>query len=87
MPCHRVEERPKPLTCLHKRPSWGYFCFRRVCMEKKGNIYVNESLLRLTRAEKKFKMLFELSPIGMAMINHETGAFLEVNQSLLNSTG
>lgn len=32
-------------------------------------------------------MLFEFSPIGMAMVDHETGAFLEVNQSLLKSTG
>lgn len=56
-------------------------------MEKKGQIYINESALRMRRAEKKFRMLFEYSPIGMAMVNHETGAFLEVNQSLLDSTG
>tara|TARA_R110001583_G_scaffold154770_1_gene306489 strand:- start:4225 stop:5466 length:1242 start_codon:yes stop_codon:yes gene_type:complete len=38
------------------------------------------------RAENKFKMLFELSPIGMAMADHETGDFLEVNSSVLEAT-
>ena len=38
------------------------------------------------RAENKFKMLFELSPIGMAMVDHETGDFLEVNASVLEAT-
>lgn len=49
--------------------------------------YYDETMLRLDRAEKKFQMLFELSPIGMAMVNHETGDFMEVNQSLLETTG
>lgn len=38
------------------------------------------------RAENKFKMLFELSPIGMAMVDHATGDFLEVNSSVLEAT-
>lgn len=38
------------------------------------------------RAEDKFKMLFELSPIGMALVDHETGDFLEVNSSILQAT-
>tara|TARA_B100001063_G_scaffold247239_1_gene291590 strand:+ start:3251 stop:6028 length:2778 start_codon:yes stop_codon:yes gene_type:complete len=38
-------------------------------------------------SEQKFKILFENSPIGMALIDHETGDFLEVNQYLLDSTG
>jgi PAS domain S-box-containing protein len=32
-------------------------------------------------------MLFEQSPVGMALIIHETGDFLEVNNSILQSTG
>ena len=38
-------------------------------------------------AQNKFRMLFEQSPIGMALVLHETGEFLEVNNSVLESTG
>ncbi len=38
-------------------------------------------------AQSKFQMLFEQSPIGMALVLHETGEFLEVNNSILKSTG
>lgn len=38
-------------------------------------------------AQNKFRMLFEQSPIGMALVNHETGDFLEVNNSILKATG
>ena len=38
-------------------------------------------------SKDKFKILFENSPIGMALIDHESGNFLEVNQYLLDSTG
>ncbi|HCY00410.1 MAG TPA: hypothetical protein DG754_09755 [Bacteroidales bacterium] len=38
-------------------------------------------------AQDKFRMLFEQSPVGMALIIHETGDFLEVNNSILQSTG
>jgi PAS domain S-box-containing protein len=38
-------------------------------------------------AQNKFQMLFEQSPIGMALVLHETGEFLEVNNSILKSTG
>lgn len=44
-------------------------------------------ILMLERSEEKFNMLFEFSPIGMALVDHETGVFLEVNRSLLQSTG
>lgn len=44
---------------------------------------INEKKL----AQNKFQMLFEHSPIGMALVIHETGAFLEVNNSVLKSTG
>jgi diguanylate cyclase (GGDEF)-like protein/PAS domain S-box-containing protein len=43
--------------------------------------------LALHRSEEKFRVLFERSPIGMAMVDNATGKFLEVNSSLLNSTG
>ena len=43
----------------------------------------NKSNLEFT--DEKFKTLFELSPLGMAMIDDETGKFLEANPSLLKS--
>lgn len=46
-----------------------------------------EDRIKLDRSEKKFELLFENSPIGMAMVSHATGDFLEVNKSLLASTG
>jgi PAS domain S-box-containing protein len=46
-------------------------------------IHDNEKVL----AQNKFRMLFEQSPVGMALVLHETGEFLEVNESVLNSTG
>ncbi|QKJ23646.1 PAS domain S-box protein [Poseidonibacter lekithochrous] len=45
---------------------------------------LNESL-ELERSEIKFKILFENSPIGMAMIDYESGNFLEVNKSFQES--
>ncbi len=39
------------------------------------------------KSENRYKMLFERLPVGMAMINHKTGAFLEANKSILRSTG
>ncbi|MDD2278195.1 MAG: PAS domain-containing sensor histidine kinase [Bacteroidales bacterium] len=38
-------------------------------------------------AQSKFQMLFEQSPVGMALVIHETGEFIEVNNSILQSTG
>jgi diguanylate cyclase (GGDEF)-like protein/PAS domain S-box-containing protein len=46
-----------------------------------------DSLIKLKRVEEKFNMLFEFSPVGMALVNHATGDFIEVNRSLLKSTG
>ena len=37
--------------------------------------------------EEKFRMLFELSPIGLSMVDNENGNFLEVNEALLEMTG
>jgi len=42
---------------------------------------------KLKNSEEKFKLLFEYSPVGMAMIEHETGKFIEVNKYLLDRTG
>ena len=44
-----------------------------------------DKILSLEPTDEKFKILFELSPFGMAMIDHETGKFLEANPSLLKS--
>ena len=44
-----------------------------------------ENIPKIEPSDEKFRILFELSPLGMAMIEHKTGKFLEVNQSLLNS--
>ncbi|MEI7456161.1 MAG: diguanylate cyclase [Nitrosomonadales bacterium] len=41
----------------------------------------------LRSSEIKFRQLFELSPIGLAMVDQATGKFLEVNQSVLQSMG
>lgn len=42
---------------------------------------------KLRRSEEKFQVLFEHSPIGMALVEHVTGKFLEVNTALLGYTG
>lgn len=39
--------------------------------------------IKLKYSEEKFKLLFELSSVGMAIIDQETGKFLEVNNYLL----
>ena len=41
----------------------------------------------LAKDRIRFQMLFELSPVGMALVDHQSGHFLDVNQSLLNSVG
>jgi len=43
--------------------------------------------LEVKRSEALMRGLFELSPVGIALNDYETGAYLEINQSLLNSTG
>jgi PAS domain S-box-containing protein len=49
-------------------------------------IAIDTSEQKLRRSEEKFEFLFKHSPIGMAMIDHMTGEFVEVNDSLLDST-
>jgi PAS domain S-box-containing protein len=38
-------------------------------------------------AQHKFQMLFEQSPVGLVLVDYETQTFLEVNNSVLASTG
>ena len=47
----------------------------------------NALALKLLRSEKIFSTLFQLSPVGMAVVDANTGKFLEVNDSILKSTG
>ena len=42
---------------------------------------------QLRHTENKFRMLFELSPVGMALVDHASGEFLEVNRAVLQSIG
>ena len=49
-------------------------------------IAIDTSEQKLRRSEEKFEFLFKHSPIGMAMVDHVTGEFVEVNDSLLDST-
>ncbi|MEA2072161.1 MAG: sensor domain-containing diguanylate cyclase [Campylobacterota bacterium] len=42
---------------------------------------------KLLRSEDKFWTLFNLSPVGMAIVDAKTGDFLNVNSSVLKSTG
>ena len=41
---------------------------------------------KLRKSEERFQFLFKYSPIGMAMVDHSTGDFVEVNDALLNYT-
>ena len=43
--------------------------------------------LEVKRSEALMRGLFELSPVGIALNDYETGDFLELNQSLLKPTG
>jgi diguanylate cyclase (GGDEF)-like protein/PAS domain S-box-containing protein len=42
---------------------------------------------RLKESEHRFRSLFELSPVGIALNDLETGRYLEVNDSLVGPTG
>lgn len=48
-------------------------------------IFSLKESLELERSETKFKILFENSPIGMAMIDYESGFFIEANKSFQES--
>lgn len=51
-----------------------------------GYSYYKRQLERNAYA-RKFRILFEMSPVGMALVDHETGDFLEVNEAVLKPTG
>ncbi len=46
-----------------------------------------EATLALADSETRLRALFDFSPIGIALNDMETGAFLEVNDALLQPTG
>jgi len=47
----------------------------------------HQAELEVKRSEALMRGLFELSPVGISLNDYETGAYLEINQSLLNPTG
>lgn len=47
----------------------------------------DSNALNISCLEEKFQFLFEHSPIGMAMVDHASGKFLEVNKCVLMSCG
>lgn len=56
---------------------------------KGGAIQYQETPARqtLVRFEERFEQLFKNSPVGLAMVDHSTAQFCEVNQALLTWTG
>jgi len=51
------------------------------------NKSISDLAAKLHRSENKFWTSFDLSPVGMAIVDAETGDFLYVNNALLKSTG
>lgn len=47
----------------------------------------NSFELKLLRSENKFSTMFQLSPVGMAIVDGESGDFLDVNDAVLKSSG
>lgn len=52
-----------------------------------ASIERHRSLRALRQSEARLRSLFELSPIGIALNDFETGAFIETNPALLAPTG
>jgi len=52
-----------------------------------NNKSISDLAAKLHKSEHKFWTLFDLSPVGMAIVDAETGDFLYVNNALLKSTG
>lgn len=53
-------------------------------------LYLDGFILDITEEKQKearLRALFELSPIGIALNDYETGAFIEFNDALMHSTG
>ncbi|GIW22320.1 MAG: hypothetical protein KatS3mg068_1327 [Candidatus Sericytochromatia bacterium] len=66
--------------------------------DNNGNLKLIKSILRditekinleneLKISEKKFRNIYELSPVGIALNDFKTGDFIDVNNSFANSTG
>lgn len=73
----------------HSKVSEDHMANNRTNKSKKSkkNKLVKNMGTQLKRSEEKFRMLFEKSPVGMAMVEHSTGAFIEINNSLLHYLG
>ncbi|SMF46969.1 PAS domain S-box-containing protein [Alteromonadaceae bacterium Bs31] len=50
-------------------------------------LYIVRLVQRRNEQELRFRSLFDLSPLGIALNDFETGQFLEINDSLLRPTG
>ncbi|MHA7815407.1 MAG: GAF domain-containing sensor histidine kinase [Pseudohaliea sp.] len=58
------------------------------CVEDEINLLVEKQLrARLASSEERLRALFDLSPIGIALNDYDSGAFLEVNDALLQPSG
>jgi len=52
-----------------------------------ARLELQRSVKALVRSESKFRAMFELSPVGMALNDLESGRFLDANQALLRMVG
>ncbi len=50
-------------------------------------LYVTRINRRLRESQHRFSTLFTNSPIGMVMIDYQSGKFLEANEAVLNASG
>ena len=62
------------------KPEWVYGTHADITAQKQAE-------LALQQNEARLRALFELSPIGIALNNYETGAFIDLNEALLRPTG
>ncbi len=66
----------------------GYWRYQYVVtLKKKLDRMVVERTHALAASEKRFRGLFELSPLGIALNNYSTGDFVEINNALIAPTG
>ncbi|PKL10018.1 MAG: hypothetical protein CVV51_00795 [Spirochaetae bacterium HGW-Spirochaetae-7] len=50
-------------------------------------LFIVRDITARKRLLGKYKLLFDLSPVGIALVDHETGRFLDANASMLRSAG
>lgn len=62
------------------QPEWVYGTHTDISARKNAE-------LAMAERERRFRTLFELSPMGLALNDPETGAFLEVNRALQEKLG